>query len=335
MPRRILKYTVQCIVLLALVLAVVLAVLSNKDIPERITYGMSFNTLYARELGLDWKETYDAILDDLRVKHLRLAAHWPMVEPSKDTYNFEELDYQIAKAQRSGATVILAVGRRLPRWPECHVPEWARDLPWDEQKEEIRSLIATVVNRYKDEPSIRYWQVENEPFLEVFATEHCGELDETFLKEEIELVRSLDPTRPVLVTDSGNLGLWAGAYRSGDVFGTSVYVHFWNPELGQFRTILPPWFYRVKDNLMALMYGETETMLIELSAEPWLLEPVTDVPVDVQFSRMDLEKFEDILEYAKATRFEKQYLWGAEWWYWLKQHDRPEFWDRGRILFDT
>ena len=51
---------------------------AQKEVPEKITYGMSFNTLYARELGLDWKQSYDAIVDDLGVRHFRLAAHWPM-----------------------------------------------------------------------------------------------------------------------------------------------------------------------------------------------------------------------------------------------------------------
>ena len=146
-------------------------------------------------------------------------------------------------------------------------------------------------------------------------------------------MKSLDTSRPVLVTDSGNLGTWRGAYSRGDMFGTSVYVHFWNPELGQFRTVLPPWAYRVKDNLMNIVYGEKPTVLIELSAEPWLLEPIVDVPLDVQFTRMNLEKFEDILEYAAQTHFEEQYLWGAEWWYWLKLQDQPEMWNRGQKLF--
>src|SRR3989344_8775959 len=101
-----------------------------------IEYGMSFNTLYARELGLDFKEVYDALLNDLKVKHLRLAAHWPMIEPEKDLYNWDELDYQIHMAQNHNADVILAVGRRLPRWPECHIPQWAQNLSWDNQKEE-------------------------------------------------------------------------------------------------------------------------------------------------------------------------------------------------------
>lgn len=307
--------------------------LSKKPAPERIIYGMSFNTLYARELGLDWKETYDAILDDLGVRNLRLAAHWPMVEPEEGIYNFEELDYQLDRADEVGAEVIFAVGRRLPRWPECHVPTWAKTLTQEEQQKELTDYIKAVVERYKDRESIKIWQVENEPYLEVFAFEYCGQLDEAFLEEEIALVKELDPSRPVLVTDSGNLGLWRGAYKNGDLFGTSVYVHFWNADLGPFRTIMPPWFYRVKENINALLYGRKEALLIELSAEPWLIAPITEVPIETQLTRMNLEKFEDILSYARETRFEKQYLWGAEWWYWLKKHGDDSMWKRGQELF--
>ncbi len=307
--------------------------LAQKPVPSKIVYGMSFNTLYANELGIDWKEAYDAILDDLGVRHLRLAAHWPMVEPQPGVYNWRELDYQLARANEVGADVIFAVGRRLPRWPECHVPEWGASLPWEQQKDEIREYLKEVVNRYKDDPAIIYWQVENEPYLEVFAKEHCNELDEEFLQEEISIVRALDPTRPILVTDSGNLGLWAKAYSDGDAFGTSVYVYFWTQELGQFKTALPSWFYRVKENFIKLFYGDKPTFLIELSAEPWLVEPVTNVDLETQYSRMDLNKINRIIDYAAETRYDKQYLWGAEWWYWLKLQGHNEIWERGRELF--
>ncbi len=328
------KKILLCITALLVFFTIVLVILAQKEKPEKIQYGMSFNTLYARELGLDWQEVYDAIIDDLGVRHLRLAAHWPMVEPIDDIYNFSELDYQVAKAEDVGADIVFAVGRRLPRWPECHIPEWVQEKTWEEQQEQLFEYITFVVTRYKDSPAIKYWQIENEPYLEVFAKEHCGEFDEVFFEKEVAHFRSLDDTRPFLITDSGNLGKWTGPYKHADAFGTSVYVHFWNPELGQFKTILPPWFYRVKEGLMTLMYGEKETMLIELSAEPWLLEPITDVPIDTQYSRMDLAKFEEILEYAQETRYEKQYLWGAEWWYWLYKQDHPEIWERGIELFN-
>lgn len=327
------KKIILAVVALIVVLASFLVWLAQKPAPVKIIYGMSFNTLYANELGLDWRETYDAIIDDLGVRNLRLAAHWPMVEPEQDVFNFTELDYQIKKAESVDAKVILAVGRRLPRWPECHVPDWAKALSDEARNKEQMIYMKAVVDRYKNSPAVLYWQVENEPFLKAFAFEHCGELDVNFLEQEIALVKELDPTRQIVVTDSGNLGMWHGAYSRGDIFGTSVYVHFWNPELGQFRTLLPPAAYRIKDNFMALIYGRKPSFLIELSAEPWLVAPVTEVPISVQFTRMDITKFEDILSYARDTRFERQYLWGAEWWYWLKQNGHEEFWLKGKEIF--
>jgi hypothetical protein len=321
------------IVLLLVGVSLVYLAFTRRPAPADIQYGVSFNTLYAQELHVDWKETYDAVLADLGVKHLRLAAHWNLIEPADDQWNFAELDYQIDEAEKHGADIVLAVGRRLPRWPECHVPSWAVDASWEAQKEEIREYIRVVVDRYKDRPAIVYWQVENEPFLEVFAFEHCGELDVDFLEEEIALVKSLDATRPILVTDSGNLGTWAAPYSRGDAFGTSVYVYLWNPEVGPFKSFLPPSFYQFKTSLMEFVYGKKEAMLIELSLEPWLLQPVVETPKAVQLERMSIEKFREIIDFAEATHFEKQYLWGAEWWYFMKLRGYPAFWDEARELF--
>ena len=115
--------------------------LVQKPVPDQIVYGMSFNTQYARELGLDWKDAYIAILDELGVRHLRLAAHWDMVEPKLGTYNWSEMDYQLSTAEKYKADVIFGVGRRLPRWPECHIPEWAKGDSWEMQKESIRAQV--------------------------------------------------------------------------------------------------------------------------------------------------------------------------------------------------
>ncbi len=301
--------------------------------PDAIDYGMSFNVPYAQELGLDWKETYIAILDDLGVQRVRLAGECNLIEPKKDKFDFSPLDYQLEEAQKRDVEVILSIGRRTPRWPECHTPDWARDFIAQEWQAEITEYLTAMVNRYKKYDNIKYWQVENEPFLNAFANDHCGDLDVEFLDKEIALVRELDPSRPILITDSGNLGTWVGPYKRGDAFGTSVYIYFWNPEIGKFRTILPPAFYRAKANLMSLLFGKKETFLIELSLEPWLIESVPNVPIETQLERMDLDRIKEILEYAENTRFEKQYLWGAEWWYWMKQHGHGEFWDFGKEIF--
>lgn len=327
------RKTLLIISLLLVVFFSIFFYLAKRPIPEKINYGVSFNTLYARELNLDWEVVYRAILEDLGVKKLRLAAHWNMIEPEDDVWNFVELDKQIELAKENDADIILALGRRLPRWPECHIPHWAINKSWEDQKEEIKEYLDVVSNRYKGYENIIYWQIENEPYLEVFAKEHCGKLDEEFLQEEIDLLKKNDPSRDVLVTDSGNLGTWISPWKKGDLFGTSVYVYLWNKDIGPFKSYLPPSFYRFKTSLMEILGGQKKSMLIELSLEPWLLQPVVETSTSVQLERMDIVKFREIIKFAKETRFEDQYLWGAEWWYYMNQNGNPEFWEEAKKIF--
>ncbi|OHB18563.1 MAG: hypothetical protein A2854_00320 [Parcubacteria group bacterium RIFCSPHIGHO2_01_FULL_56_18] len=326
------KLAIQLVVA-AIVIALAFLAFTLRDVPENVAYGVTFSTFHAKELELDWKEVYRAALDNLDIRKFRIPAYWPDVEPARDTEAWSDLDYQVREAKAHDAKIILAIGRRLPRWPECHVPEWAKSLSWEEQKIEIKEYLTAVVNRYKDEPTITHWQVENEPYLNAFANEFCGDLDEAFLEEEIALVRQLDPHRPILVTDSGNLGTWMGAYRNGDSFGTSLYMYFWNPEVGQFKTKLPAIVYRMKERAMGILYGPKETFLIELSLEPWLTEPTADASLANQLSRMDGAKFDEIVAYARTTSFDQQYLWGVEWWYYMRTKDHPEFWEKAKSIF--
>lgn len=313
--------------------AVVFVLLSYGKNPDRISYGVSFSKQYSDELGLSWKEIFIATLDELHVKKLRLVAYWPMVEPEKGNFSFTELDFQMNEAKKRNANVILAIGRRLPRWPECHVPDWAKDLKWEDQKKEIIAYLTEVVERYKSYENLIYWQAENEPFLSVFAKENCGDLDEAFLHEEIAVVKRLDPQRQVLVTDSGNLGLWYGAWRSGDIFGTSAYLYLWNPTIGEVKSFYLPSFYKIKKNLATLLLGRKRTLLIELSLEPWLLEPIAGASLDVQLDRMGIDKWNEVVLFAKKTGFDEQYLWGVEWWYYMKGKGHPEYWRAAEQIF--
>src|SRR3990167_9998348 len=99
-------------------------------------YGVSFSRFHADELELDWKETYLAILHDLCVRNFRFSAHWHITEPKEGKFNFTELDFQIKEAEKKNASVILAVGRRLPGWPECHEPEWLKqdDIAYKQER---------------------------------------------------------------------------------------------------------------------------------------------------------------------------------------------------------
>ena len=309
--------------------------------PSRLTYGVSFSRFHSDELKLDWKETYLAILNDLAVRHFRFSAHWPLTEPHEGKYNFTELDFQVEEAKKAGASVILAVGRRLPGWPECHEPSWlkteslkltAEEKIKEYKQERILKYIEAVVTRYKIYENIKYWQVENEPYLTFFSRSACGPLDGEFLQEEIEFVKQLDPTRPVIVTDSGEFGTWFQAYKKADIFGTSMYLYVWNRIIGPFRYPITPAFFRIKHNITRLLLGRKPAIVIELSTEPWLLQPIVDTPIKTQLSRMGIDKFTEMIYFSSKTGFDTFYLWGAEWWYWLKLNGHPEFWDKAREM---
>ena len=93
------------------------------------SFGVTFSKKYALEMGLDWRAAYLAVLDDLKVKHLRIPAYWDEIESEEGKLNFSDLDWQLAEAERREAWVVLSIGYRLPRWPECHIPDWAKDKP--------------------------------------------------------------------------------------------------------------------------------------------------------------------------------------------------------------
>lgn len=299
-------------------------------------YGVSFNTVYARELGLNWKHVYDALFDDLHIQKIRLAAHWNMVEPVDGEYNFSEMDYQVQKAHENNTEIIFAVGKRLPRWPECHIPDWALNLSKEEQEDKILAYIEALINRYKKYQVISTWQVENEAFLSVYATSHCYNFDTEFLKKEIALVRSLDDkNRPILITDSGELSTWRKAFHLGDVFGTTLYVYSWNELFGEFRNPFLPGFYSLRENFWQLFGDGKESIIAELALEPWLDKPIINEKTEIQIRRMSPEKFDTVIEFAKRTGMKTQYLWGAEWWYYMKLQGEDWYWNRAEELFNN
>ena len=253
--------------------------------------------------------------------------YWDDVETKRDVHDFSDLDWQIKMAEKYNAEVILAIGRRVPRWPECHTPVWAMKESWEVQREEVKELMELVIKRYDSSSAVKIWQVENEPFLTEYARKYCGKyLDKTFLKEEIAMVKELT-NKPVLITDSGELSTWYGAYGLGDVFGSTMYLYVANDFFDDLRIPISPNFYNWRMNIMNLIHEEKPVILAELSVEPWLLQPIIDTPIDAQLERMNIDRVKTTINYASRTKFNEQYLWGVEWWYYLKERNHPEIWD--------
>lgn len=322
---------------LAAVFAVVLVVFAYFNLlgpapREDVHLGMTFSSRYATDLGLDWRETYLALLHEVGVKKLRLPVYWDLVERMPGERDYTDVDWQLDEAEKSGASVILSLGQRVPRWPECHIPAWAKERTDTERQAALKSFMKATVERYRDRGVIATWQVENEPFLVFFG--ECPPLDVDFLEEEVALVHTLDPTRPVLLTDSGELSIWYRAAKRGDMFGTTMYRMIYKGGWGYVTYPIGPNFFRAKEALVRLLTDQEHFSVIELQAEPWASGWVANVPLEEQFITMNERLLEENVTYARRVGFEDIYLWGGEWWYWLKvKKDYPAVWEKGRELF--
>ncbi|MFZ5982061.1 MAG: beta-galactosidase [Patescibacteria group bacterium] len=331
MIKKIFKIATYFLIGLIILVVSLLAYFNFPFAPEKeADFGVTFSKRYAGELGLDWRETYLAILDDLGVKKIRIPAYWDEIEKEEGVYDFRELDWQIDEAEKRNVEVILAVGQKVPRWPECFIPEWGKN---DDAKRKARLLyfVQETIERYRHSPAIRYWQVENEPFL---PFGNCPELDENLLDLEIDLARKLDPSRPVIITDSGELSFWIPAASRADVFGTTMYLKIWSKNVGYFTYPIGPRFFHFKKKLVDIFSGKREIINVELQAEPWIEGATWDKTLEEQLGAMNIDQFKKNLVFAKKAGFSPIYLWGAEWWYYLKiKNGYPLFWEEAKKIF--
>ncbi len=314
-------------------LLVSLSMIGRAPVSDEISWGVTFSEKYAGNLDLDWQEVYEALFDDLGVKKVRVPIYWDLLEKEKDVYDFEHIDWMLNEARERNVEVIPVIGMKVPRWPECHLPDWAEKLNKQEQQERILKLIEVIVKRYEDYENVVAWQVENEPFLKFGE---CPWSDKEFVYEEIALVKELDPETPVLVSESGELSTWFRAGKHADIVGTTLYRQNWWHRVGggyYSYPITPVHYYR-KSKLVEKLF-EKKTVCVELQAEPWGPGPTFTISLEEQAKSMDILRFRENIEYAQNTGFSEFYLWGAEWWYWMKEkHGREEFWEEARELFD-
>jgi len=290
-------------------------------------FGITFSANYAKSLGLDPKETYLTILNELNFKKLRLVAYWPEIQPEKNKFNFDDLDFQINEAEKRNKEIILAIGFRVPRWPECHIPNWAQNLNQDDFKKELLTYLKNVIEHYKNNKAIIAWQVENEPFLEVFGI--CPKPDKNLFNTELSLVRNLD-NRPILIADSGELSTWFNTSGKSEIFGTTLYRIVWNKYTGYFKHYIPPIIYTLRAFIVEKFTPTKKVIIAELQAEPWI--PNSNISLEKQAQSFTLSDFKNNISFARKTGISEIYLWGAEWWYLQKLNNNPSYWEEAKKL---
>lgn len=300
-----------------------------------VQLGATFIPDYAKSYGLDPEDTMNAMVNDLGIKRFRLVSYWENGEAKRDSYDFSFLDWQMDKAQQAGATVSLAIGLRQPRWPECHWPDWAQQLPRNEWQPELMDYIQATVERYRDHPALESWQLENEFFLKAFGI--CPDHSRDRLVEEYDLVKSLDQNTPVVVSMSNN-AIGTPLYApTPDEWAISIYKRVWDKTITKryFEYPIPAWYYAFRAGWTEATRNR-DVFAHELQAEAWLPEgyDMRTAPIEELYKSMNPETLAHRFNYGVATGMKKIDLWGVEWWYYMKQkRNAPELWNVAKAKF--
>lgn len=302
---------------------------------EPMQVGATFIPRYARHFGLEPKEVMTAILEDMQLKNLRLVSYWDEYEKQPGVYDFKELDWQFTLAERYGAKVSLSIGLRQPRWPECHMPEWAKNLPKEQWSTQLKSYMGQVIDRYKNNPALESYQLENEFFLDVFGI--CPDHSRDRLVDEYNFVKSKDPYHPLIVSMSNNaIGSPIGE-PVPDKYAISIYKRVWDKTVTRryFEYPIPAWYYAFRAGFVQLTTGR-DSFIHELQTEAWLpdsekfmMNDISSIPE--QNKSLNAERLKHRIEYGRATGMRKIDLWGIEWWYWrMKVANDPSLWQTAK-----
>ncbi len=307
------------------VVVAVLAVLGARTKQHALTvsYGATFSTVYAENLGLRWREVYTAMLDELQIKRVRLPVYWSELEPEEHVYHFDDLDWMLAEAAKRDVRVTLAIGRKVPRWPECYIPDWAEKMSRAEARQSLLDELENIVRRYDDQEVVERYQVENEPF---YSFGECPTPDAELFDQEVALVKRLS-NKPIQLTTSGENEFWLDTAIPANVLGVSMYRVTWNDVVGYSVYPLGPEYYAAKT--LAVRPFTDKVIVSELQAEPWFTKGIEEQTPEELASQFTPTELSANVAFAKQAGFDEVDFWGVEYWYWMREHGQDGLWQAG------
>jgi hypothetical protein len=302
--------------------------------------GTSFTRWRAEARGLDYRAAFERVCG-MGLAVVRLSASWRDIEQ----FGYGDLDWLLAHAADARQRVLLTVGMKALGWPEFYLPE---GLTPSDRAVQRRALghVAAVVRRYRDNPALVAWQVENEPFNR--SGPHAWWIPRRVVRREARLVRSLDASRPLLMTtfahfDEGldrtssrhqspwkrRLGLTIpperealAVLRQGDILGLDVYRSIgFIDESGRERIghaladqlgVIARWQRIAREQ-------DKRLWVTEAQAEPWEARR-REVPLTIQ-----PEDISQLVSQLAGLGVDTILLWGSEYWLWRQDHGDPRW----------
>jgi hypothetical protein len=326
-----------------------------------VQVGISFSPRRAAYLGLGYRSAFIR-LEALHFRVIRLSAYWDQV----DQEGYGQLDWMMSEARRAGQPIALTVGMKALGWPEFFIPasvmpaaglSQGQDVASDSSlRDATLSFVADTVLRYRDNPALIAWQIENEPFNR--AGPQRLWIDAEFLRDEIDSVRQLDGHhRPLIVNAFSHFNLvfdqasarqgfdlrqWLGfeadsaekdglsVLTQGDVLGLDVYTAIGYRFLGQDHMShadadWPDRLARVRD--LVRKQGK-QPWITEAQAEPWESSPNSQTDP----KSTSPQAIKSIFANLKDAGFGTILFWGSEYWLWREDHGDPRWVDTVKAI---
>jgi hypothetical protein len=304
--------------------------------------GTSFAKWRAEALGLDYRAAFERICA-MRLALIRLSASWSEVA----RFGYGHLDWLLGEAERAGQPVLLTVGMKALGWPEFYLPEGMHPGDAAVQRRAI-AHVHDVARRYRDNPMLMAWQIENEPFNR--SGPHGLSIPRRVVRAEAEAVRSLDRNRPLVVTSFAHfdesldrsssrdqsrwgrrLGLTLPAEREalsilrrGDIIGLDVYPSIgWLDANGRERVAraAPDQLARVAFWRRIARQQGKGLWVTEAQAEPWEARRQTHAdPLSTQ-----PESIGELVNRLVGIGVDTILLWGSEYWLWRADNGDPRW----------
>jgi hypothetical protein len=326
-----------------------------------VQVGISFSPRRAAYLGLDVRSAFTR-LEAMHFRVIRLTAYWDQID--QDGYG--ELDWMMSEAKHAGQPIALTVGMKGLGWPEFFIPDsmmpaaglvQGQDVASDSSlRDATLSFVSDTVLRYRDNPALIAWQIENEPFNRAGPKRLW--IDAEFLKDEITRVRQLDGhERPLIVNAFSHFNLvfdqasarqgfdlrqWLGfeadsaerdglsVLSRGDILGLDVYTAIGYSLLGQDHmshadSDWPDRLARVRD--LVRKQGK-QAWITEAQAEPW--ESATNSSAEPKSTSP--QAIRSIFANLKDAGFSTVLFWGSEYWLWRAEQGDPRWIDTMKAI---
>ncbi|MGI0492237.1 beta-galactosidase [Alkalinema pantanalense CENA528] len=307
--------------------------------------GTTFSQLQCSYMGLEVRKAFQAICS-LGLDRIRLCAYWNEIQPQENQLNFSQLDWFLEQCHDHKIDVVLAVGMKVPRWPEFHFPQWVSDRyetgagnqPLDKRSPAVAELalkfVNEVVNHCRYAPAIKYWQVENEPFTQL---EIAGGrfLSPEFVSREVAMVRSrLWGQQRIVLTNAIHLPspkleedepAFLNSLVTSEAIGFNVYTKVPAGNSGAYLEPTPEFWQQLQQWQNRIQASNREAWVAEAQAEPW--EPQKLVAMDKpHYPSATPPRMRSLVHTLATMNYNTVLLWGCEYWYWQRMNNRNLWW---------